>query len=65
MPPPGVFVESGQESVEDLLACHLCLGSRTSRWRSSVGRNSIVMTKNMQDSQIDSKWQSISTGRAQ
>lgn len=37
----------------------------SSRWRSSVGLNSMVVTKNEQDSQIDSKWQSISTGRAQ
>ena len=29
------------------------------------GRNSIVVTKKVQDSQMDSKWQSISTGRAQ
>ena len=37
----------------------------SSRWRSSVGLNSMVVMKNEQDSQIDSKWQSISTGRAQ
>jgi len=30
-----------------------------------VGRNSIVVWKNVQDSQIDSKWQSIPIGRAQ
>lgn len=41
------------------------LASASSRWRSRVGLNSIVVTKNEQDSQIDSKWQSISTGRAQ
>jgi len=41
------------------------LAKASSRWRSSVGLNSIVVTKNEQDSQIDSKWQSISTGRAQ
>ena len=32
-------------------------------WR--VGRNSIVVWKNVHDSQIDSKWQSSPTGRAQ
>ena len=37
----------------------------SSRCRWSVGRNSTVVTKNEHDSQIDSKWQSISTGRAQ
>ena len=37
----------------------------SSRWRSRVGRNSMVVTKKVQDSQIDSKWQSSSTGRAQ
>jgi hypothetical protein len=36
----------------------------SSRWASRVGRNSIVVTKNVQLSQMDSKWQSISTGRA-
>ena len=37
----------------------------SSRWRRRVGLNSTVVTKNVHDSQIDSKWQSISTGRAQ
>jgi hypothetical protein len=37
----------------------------SSRCRSRVGRNSSVVTKKEQDSQIDSKWQSSSTGRAQ
>ena len=41
------------------------LVAASSRWRWSVGLNSMVVTKNVQDSQIDSKWQSISTGRAQ
>lgn len=41
------------------------LETASSRCRRSVGRNSIVVTKNEQDSQIDSKWQSNSTGRAQ
>ena len=41
------------------------LASASSRWRCSVGLNSIVVTKNVQDSQIYSKWQSSSTGRAQ
>jgi len=41
------------------------LARASSRCRSSVGLNSIVVTKKEQDSQIDSKWQSISTGRAQ
>jgi transposase len=35
------------------------------RWRSRVGLNSTVVTKKVHDSQIDSKWQSSSTGRAQ
>ena len=41
------------------------LASASSRWRCRVGRNSMVVTKHAQDSQIDSKWQSSSTGRAQ
>lgn len=41
------------------------LAAASSRCRCRVGRNSTVVTKNEQDSQIDSKWQSISTGRAQ
>jgi len=41
------------------------LAAASSRWRSSVGRNSIVVWKNVQDSQMDSKWQSRPTGRAQ
>ena len=41
----------------------LCAAS--SRWACRVGRNSMVVTKKVQDSQIDSKWQSSSTGRAQ
>jgi len=41
------------------------LAAASSRWRCNVGRNSIVVTKKVHDSQIDSKWQSISTGRAQ
>jgi transposase-like protein len=40
------------------------LCSASSRWASRVGRNSMVVTKKVQDSQIDSKWQSSSTGRA-
>lgn len=32
------------------------LAAASSRWRSRVGRNSIVVTKNVHDSQIDSKW---------
>jgi hypothetical protein len=41
------------------------LARASSRCRSSVGLNLMVVTKKVQDSQIDSKWQSISTGRAQ
>jgi site-specific recombinase XerD len=41
------------------------LAAASSRWRSSVGRNSMVVWKNVQDSQIDSKWQSSPMGRAQ
>jgi transposase len=41
------------------------LCSASSRWARRVGRNSMVVTKKVQDSQIDSKWQSSSTGRAQ
>jgi hypothetical protein len=41
------------------------LAAASSRCFSSVGRNSTVVWKNVQDSQIDSKWQSSSTGRAQ
>jgi len=41
------------------------LAAASSRWLRSVGRNSTVVTKKVQDSQMDSKWQSISTGRAQ
>ena len=41
------------------------LVAASSRWRCRVGRNSMVVTKKLQDSQMDSKWQSISTGRAQ
>ncbi len=37
----------------------------SSRCLRSVGLNSTVVTKNVQDSQIDSKWQSSSTGLAQ
>ena len=41
------------------------LSVASSRWAWRVGRNSMVVTKKVQDSQIDSKWQSSSTGRAQ
>jgi integrase/recombinase XerD len=41
------------------------LAAASSRWRSSVGRNSIVVWKNVHDSQMDSKWQSSPMGRAQ
>ena len=41
------------------------LSEASSRWAWRVGRNSMVVTKKVQDSQIDSKWQSSSTGRAQ
>src|SRR5216683_1939244 len=41
------------------------LAAASSRWRSSVGRNSMVVWKNVQDSQVDSKWQSSPIGRAQ
>ncbi|MEU9455823.1 hypothetical protein [Streptomyces sp. NPDC048277] len=60
-----MFVEAPEKSGEDLLASDLPVGCRVVRWRSCVGRNSIVVTKKVQDSQTDSKWQSISTGRAQ
>jgi integrase len=41
------------------------LAAASSRWRSSVGRNSMVVWKKVQDSQMDSKWQSSPMGRAQ
>jgi integrase len=41
------------------------LAAASSRWRCRVGRNSIVVWKNVHDSQMDSKWQSRPTGRAQ
>jgi len=41
------------------------LARASSRWRSRIGRNSSVVWKNVHDSQIDSKWQSRPTGRAQ
>jgi len=41
------------------------LAAASSRWRLSVGRNSVVVWKKLQDSRIDSKWQSSPTGRAQ
>lgn len=41
------------------------LVAASSRCLRRVGLNSTVVTKNVQDSQIDSKWQSSSTGLAQ
>ena len=41
------------------------LAAASSHWRLSVGRNSVVVWKKLQDSRIDSKWQSSPTGRAQ
>jgi hypothetical protein len=41
------------------------LAAASSRWRCRVGRNSMVVWKKVHDSQIDSKWQSRPTGRAQ
>jgi site-specific recombinase XerD len=41
------------------------LAAASSRCRCRVGRNSMVVWKNVHDSQIDSKWQSRPTGRAQ
>jgi hypothetical protein len=41
------------------------LAAASSRWRCRVGRNSMVVWKYVQVSQIDSKVQSSSTGRAQ
>jgi hypothetical protein len=66
MPSPSPLVGSGQEAVEDLLTADLALVAASSPWPSSVGRNSMaVVRKNVQDAQLDSAWQSISTGRAQ
>jgi len=41
------------------------LPTASSRWRWRVGRNSMVVWKKVHDSQMDSKWQSRPTGRAQ
>jgi integrase/recombinase XerD len=41
------------------------LAAASSRWRSRVGKNSVVVWKKVHDSQMDSKWQSRPTGRAQ
>jgi hypothetical protein len=41
------------------------LAAASSRWRARVGRNSMVVWKKVQPSQMDSKWQSRPTGRAQ
>ena len=41
------------------------LAQASSRWASRVGRNSMLVWKNVQDSQIVSNGQSSSAGRAQ
>ena len=63
-----VFVESGEEAVEDLLPADLSLAGSVvalGLQGGPVGRNSMVVWKNVHDSQMDSKWQSRPTGRAQ
>jgi len=55
-----------EESIEDLLSTDLSpLCWASSRWACRVRRIAMVVTKKVQLSQIDSKWQSVSTGRAQ
>ena len=62
----GCLAEAGQQSVEDFLSRPAWpLAAASSRCFSRVGRNSMVVWKKVQDSQIDSKWQSRPTGRAQ
>jgi hypothetical protein len=58
-------IETSEEAVEDTLAAYLALGCGVVSLQLEGGRNSAVVTKNVHNSQIDSKWQSISTGRAQ
>ena len=60
----GVISEAFEESVEDLLLADLTLVSGVVALGLQVGLNSMVVTKKVEDPQMDSKWQSISTGRA-
>ncbi|MFD6061025.1 hypothetical protein [Rhodococcus wratislaviensis] len=64
---PGV-VESLKAPVEDLLSADVALvggGVRLAVCLARVGRKLMVVTKIVQDSPIDSKWQSNPTGRPQ
>ena len=49
------LVEAGQQSVEDFLAPGLALGGGVVALLSRVGRNSMVVWKNVHDSQMDPK----------
>ena len=65
-PSGGFLVEAGEEPVEDLLAAHLALGGGVVALSLEGGAElDGGLTKKVHDSQIDSKWQSRSTGRAQ
>ena len=59
------LTEEGEEGVEDLLAGNLALALGVVALLLEGGRNSMVVTKSGQDSQMDSKWQFMSTGRAE
>ena len=59
------MVGAVQEFVEELGAVGLALGGASSCWAWRVGRNSMLVWKNAQVSQIDSKAQSSSGGLVQ
>lgn len=56
---------SRSKSPSKIFCRPICpLSAASSRCRCKVGLNSMVVTKKVQASQTDSKWQSSSTGRA-